>query len=214
MAVKLPFVLTVIAHIREQNMKYIIGILFMVFQFQIFAQETEMEKKISELFFGLNLNQKPSRIVKESDFKFDYGLSSTIVDVENHSYSTEFKIHPIIKGEIKEGVFSINYDSNKEKHGVFSLTMVIRFANEYDQIDEYERLINEFEKYSSKTIIELTQAEDNETKYQLTVYQKYKDIDIPKLDFYFDQSDKSDFPLVVTFTTSWKMDELKKLIKK
>ncbi|RLJ62411.1 hypothetical protein CLV86_2016 [Lacinutrix venerupis] len=186
----------------------------MTFQFQIFAQETEMEKKISELFFGLNLNQKPSEIVKESDFKFEYGWTSTIVDVKNHSYATEFNNHPTIKGEIKEGIFRINYDSHQEKYGIFSLTMVIRFTNEYTQIDEYERLTHEFEKYSSKTIIESTQTEDYETKSQVTVYQKNKEFEIPKLDFYFDQSDKNDFPLVVTFTTSWKMDELKKLIEK
>ena len=198
---------------RNRNLKYIIGVLFMIFQFQIFAQETEMEKKISELFFGLNLNQKPSEIAKESDFEFEHGWNSTLVDIKDYFYTTEFKNHPTIKSEIKEGVFSIGFSSLDEKYGIFELSMVIRFTNEYDQIDEYEKLKLEFEEYSSKTIIETTQNEDYEVKSEVVVYQKEKNSEIPKISFYFDQSDKNDFPIVITFSTSWKMDELKKLIE-
>jgi hypothetical protein len=198
---------------RNRNLKYIIGVLFMIFQFQIFAQETEMEKKISELFFGLNLNQKPSEITKESDFEFEHGWNSTFVDIKDYFYTTKFKNHPTIKSEIQEGVFSIGFSSLDEKYGIFGLSMVIRFTNEFDQIDEYEKLKLEFEKYSSKTIIETTQNEDYEVKSEVVVYQKEKNSEIPKISFYFDQSDKNDFPIVILFSTSWKMDELKKLIK-
>ncbi|WP_231743095.1 hypothetical protein, partial [Winogradskyella endarachnes] len=204
----------VVPHMRKRNLTFIIGILFMIFHSQIFAQETEMEKKISELFFGLNLNQKPSEIVKESDFEFEYGWTSVIADFKDYSYTTEFKKHPTIKSEIKEGTFSIGFGSHDEKYGIFGLSLVIRFTNEYDQIDEYEKLKTEFEKYSSKTIIETTQNEEYEVKSEVVVYQNEKDSEIPKISFYFDQSDKNDFPIVITFSTSWKMEELRKLIEK
>ena len=50
-------------------------------------------------------------------------------------------------------------------------------------------------------------------KSEVVVYQKEKNSEIPKISFYFDQSDKNDFPIVITFSTSWKMNELKKLIE-
>jgi len=198
---------------RNRNLKFKIVVLFIIFQFKAFAQETKMEKKISELFFGLNLNQKPSEIAKESDFEFRYGISSTVSEIKYHSYTTEFKNHPTIKSKIEEGLFSIEFTSHAEKYGVFELSMVISFTNDYDQIDEYEKLKSEFKKYSSKTIIETTQNEDYEVKSEVVVYQKEKNSEIPKISFYFNQSDKKNFPIVITFSTSWKMDELKKLIE-
>ena len=172
-----------------------------------------MEEKISELFFSLNLNQKPSEIVEESDFEFEYSWASTIVGIKDYSYSTEFNNHPTIKGEIKEGVFQIGYKSNEEKYGLFILTLIIRFMNKHKLIDEYEKLTYEFEKYSAKTIISTIQNEDSETKSEVTAYKKHKEFEIPKLDFYFDQSEKNNYPLIVTFTTSWKQNELMKLIE-
>ncbi|QJP35433.1 hypothetical protein F0365_14000 [Nonlabens sp. Ci31] len=172
-----------------------------------------METKINEIFFGLNLNQSPENITKESKFEFKYSITQSIGG-NHHTYSTEIYELPILNTKIKKSDFRISYDEMELEYGTFETILVLRFENEYDQIDEYEKLVADYEKYSSKTLIETTQNEDYETKSQVVVYQINKEIEIPKISFYFDQSNDGEYPLVISFSTSWKMKKIQELHKK
>lgn len=205
--------INVVQHMKKHSAKYIICCLIGLIQIQASAQAYKMENKISEIFFGLNLNQSPENIVKESKFDFQYSVTNSIGG-NHHNYSTKINELPILDTEIKESDFRLSYDEMELEYGTFEVILVLRFENEYDQIDEYEKLVAKYEDLSSKTLIETTQNEVYETKSQVVVYQFDKKIEIPKISFYFDQSNEEEFPLVISFSTSWKMNKIKERLEK
>lgn len=175
-----------------------------------------MEEKISALFFGLDSNQMPSEIVKQSNLDFeDYIRKIPGIDINQFStttYAAGFNSHPFFLSKIKEGRFDINHNTQDEQHGIFHLILVIHFTNEADQINEYDRLISEFRDYGSKTEVESTKRKNHTLESQVTTYQNEMNYEFPKLSFYFSQAEKNVYPIVIDFVTSWKREEMKKFL--
>lgn len=173
-----------------------------------------MEEKINAIFFGLNLNQKPSEIVKQSNIKFEkYITKLPGVDLDQFSttiFTANFASHPFFTSKITEGRFDIEYNTQEEHYGVFKLVLVIHFTNESDQLNEYEKLVSAYKSYSSKTEVESTKKKNQQLKSQVTIYQIEKKYKIPNLSFYFDQVEKNKYPIIIEFVTSWKNEELRK----
>ncbi|MGM5471424.1 hypothetical protein ACS386_14185 [Flavobacteriaceae bacterium LMO-SS05] len=192
---------------RKRNLKYIIGVLFMTFQFQTFAQETEMEKKISKLFFGLDINQKPSEITKQSDFEFEF---STIKNLsEQYVYSAEFKEYPNIDYKIKNGTFKIEFDSSTEKQGIFELLLLIDLNNKTDLIKAYEELKSIFKDYVGEETAESISHPQYGFDSKHIIYYQYKNYGIPRLTLSYMAIDNKDPLLSISFLNSWKSEKLK-----
>ena len=191
----------------KQNMKYVIGILFITFQFQTFAQKTEMEKKISELFFGLNLNQKPSEIVQESDLEFDYNEEQNLS--EQYRYSAVFKEHPKLGGQIKNGTFEIDFDSSRENQGIFQLTLTISFDNKTESIKAYEKIKLEFINFAGKETTENISNSQYGFDSKSIVYYKHENYEIPRLTFSYMNIINKDPVIIIEFLNSWILKKIK-----
>ena len=179
----------------------------MISSFTAAAQNNNMDEKISELFFNLNLNQKPEEIAKSSYLEFDYNFYTIITEI--HTYTAEFKEYPKLNHKIKKGEFTIEYDASSVKNGVFRSSLHIIFENETDMIDAYEKLKNQFKEYGVNEI-----NENHASEYGLDIkhieYYKYKNYEIPRLTFASSIMHLTEPALSIEFVNSWKFDKLKK----
>ncbi len=166
--------------------------------------DNAFKSEVQKLYLGLNLNQLPSKVVKESklDFEFEkniYGSESkgnlkTLV-----SFITLYENHPNINSDIKKGSILIEYYEPEKIKNVYGWDLRMLFKNELDMIIEYDKLINQFEKYSLKTKVYEKEKDELGIVFKTTVFHLSVDEKFPSISFHYNKLFDNSYPINITY---------------
>jgi hypothetical protein len=162
------------------------------------------KSEVQKLYLDLNLNQLPTKVIQESklDFEFEkntYGSESKDNLKTLVSYITLYENHPNINSDIKKGSILIEYYEPEKIKNVYGWDLRMMFENEFDMIIEYDKLINQFEKYSLKTKVYEKEKDELGIVFKTTVFHLSVDEKLPSISFHYNRLFDNSYPINITY---------------
>ena len=163
------------------------------------GQNDKIQKAVSDLFLGFNVNEKPAKIEYESRMAIcQWG--TTITEKNNTSFTT----HPIFKGDIK-GHYNVTYLYDRvyhtdlfDKYGMYHLYMEVIFKNYNDCKRALDDIKKRFKDDSFRITTEY--GRENEPKSQTITCLTYPELPLPRI---VTQFKRGPYRITIDVYTSW-----------
>jgi hypothetical protein len=156
-------------------MKYSFYILLLFVSLNTYCQNQLINDFVSQVFFGYEINSKPTKIESRSFRPFDYGES---YDEKN---IVKFSTHPLISSKII-GEYNVKYLYQKdlfEDYGVYQLDMSLVFDNYKlckETLEKLKRMCRKNAVYKNEIL-----GRENAPKSENCVYDYDEKMQLPRI---------------------------------
>jgi hypothetical protein len=164
-----------------------------------YCQNEKIQQQVSAIFFGFNINEKPSKIEYENRIPFDPDGKAII-----EQNTVQFTSNPFFKGEIV-GNYNITYLYDKiygsdlfDKYGIYHMQMQITFKNYNECKNSFYELKDLFKDDTIRSYTKL--GTENEPKSQKTTYLIDSDLQLPRIEI---QYLRGPHRLIIDVYTTW-----------